>query len=79
MHSEEIRGKLVAIMRERLAGSLRQLPSLAARWPQGPVREQHTQQASPYVHALGKQLRILAQASYQSSAPHGIQAAEVPR
>ena len=61
MHSEEIRGKLVAIMRERLAASLRQLPSLAARWPEGPVQPGQMLQASPFVHSLGKQLRTLAQ------------------
>ena len=60
MHSDEIRGKLVAIMKERLASSLRQLPSIAARWPKGPAAGT-LPPPSPFPHALSKQLRILAQ------------------
>ena len=60
MHSNELRGKLVAIMKDRLASSIRQLPSVAARWPKGPASGQ-LPAPSTFPHALSKQLRILAQ------------------
>ena len=61
MHSDEIRGKLVAIMRDRLASSVRQLPSVAARWPKGPGSSGKLPAPSTFPQALSKQLRILAQ------------------
>ena len=61
MHSDEIRGKLVAIMRDRLASSVRQLPAVAARWPKGPGSSGQLPAPSPFPQALSKQLRILAQ------------------
>ena len=36
IHHDEITGKLVSIMRERLSLNIKQLPALSASWPEGP-------------------------------------------
>lgn len=61
MHKEEIHSKLVAIMRERLATNLKQLPSIANTW--APNSPPNAQQVPPsnFAQANAKQLRILSQ------------------
>ncbi|KAA6426324.1 MAG: VPS54 isoform 2 [Trebouxia sp. A1-2] len=61
MHKEEIHSKLVAIMRERLATNVKQLPSIATTW--APNSPPNAQQMPPsnFAQANAKQLRILSQ------------------
>jgi len=61
IHRGEIHGKLVAIMRERLAAALAQLPAAAAGWAAAP-RAGAAPQPSPLAASSAKQLRILTQA-----------------
>ena len=64
MHRTEIHSKLVAIMRERLATNLKQLPAVADTWGLHPQSEQELASPPPPSHfALtnSKQLRILSQ------------------
>ena len=64
MHCTEIHSKLVAIMRERLATNLKQLPAVADTWGLHPQSEQELAGPPPPSHfALtnSKQLRILSQ------------------
>ena len=69
IHHSEILGKFVAIMRERLTASLRQLPAAASQWRYSADSAQGQQQQytpSPFATSLTKQLRILAQVPQQS-------------
>ena len=59
VHHTEILGKFVAIMRERLAVSLKQLPAAAALWQDDSLA--HDLQPSTFAYTLIKQLRILSQ------------------
>ena len=61
MHKEEIHSKLVAIMRERLATNLKQLPLIATTW--SPNSPPNAQQVPPsnFAQTNAKQLRILSQ------------------
>ena len=64
MHRTEIHSKLVAIMRERLATNLKQLPAVADTWGLQPQGQQELAGPPPPSHfALtnSKQLRILSQ------------------
>ena len=64
MHRTEIHSKLVAIMRERLATNLKQLPAVADTWGLQPHGQQELTSPPPPSHfALtnSKQLRILSQ------------------
>ncbi len=56
-HQGEIHGKLVGLMRERLMASLKQLPSLADRWAEGPNAGVPP---SLFAQNLAKQLRVLS-------------------
>ena len=58
IHRNEIHGKLVAIMRERLTANLKQLPSIAASWGTGAPG---LKQPSAFAQTNAKQLRILCQ------------------
>lgn len=64
MHKEEIHSKLVAIMRERLATNVKQLPSIATTW--APNSPPNAQQMPPsnFAQANAKQLRILSQVKH---------------
>ncbi len=68
IHRGEIHGKLVAIMRERLAAALAQLPAAAAGWAAAP-RAGAAPQPSPLAAGSAKQLRILTQARAAASGP----------
>ncbi|KAK9791149.1 hypothetical protein WJX73_003285 [Symbiochloris irregularis] len=62
IHHAEILGKFVAIMRERLTASLRQLPAAASQWRYNDESAQGQQYTpSPFAASLTKQLRILSQ------------------
>ena len=61
MHHSEILGKFVAIMRERLGVSLRQLPAAASEWHQDVSPVTGSPAPSPFATTLTKQLRILSQ------------------
>ena len=61
MHKEEIHAKLVAIMRERLSNSLKQLPAVAMSWGvQGAPATAHVPPSS-FAQTNAKQLRVLSQ------------------
>ena len=64
MHKEEIHSKLVAIMRERLATNLKQLPLIASTW--APNSPPDAQQIPPsnFAQTNAKQLRILSQVKH---------------
>lgn len=70
IHHSEILGKFVAIMRERLTASLRQLPAAASQWRYSAESAQGQQQytPSPFAASLTKQLRILSQVPKLSAA-----------
>ena len=63
IHRSEIHGKLVAIMRERLAHALEGLPAAAAAWAAAPELR-GLPAPSALAAASAKQLRILGQVSY---------------
>jgi hypothetical protein len=75
IHRGEIHGKLVAIMRERLAAALAQLPAAAAGWAAAP-RAGAPAQPSPLAAGSAKQLRILTQA--RGAAPGAAQSPPPP-
>lgn len=65
MHKEEIHAKLVAIMRERLSNSLKQLPAVAMSWGvQGAPATAHVPPSS-FAQTNAKQLRVLSQVHLQ--------------
>ena len=61
MHKEEIHSKLVAIMRERLATNLKQLPVIATTWAGSPAAPGLPPPPSNFAQTNAKQLRILSQ------------------
>lgn len=61
MHKEEIHSKLVAIMRERLATNLKQLPLIAVSWAGSPSPPSLPSTPSNFAQTNAKQLRILSQ------------------
>lgn len=61
MHKEEIHSKLVAIMRERLATNLKQLPLIATTWAGSPPSPSLPSTPSNFAQTNAKQLRILSQ------------------
>ena len=61
MHKEEIHSKLVAIMRERLATNLKQLPLIATSWAGSPPAPNSHIPPSNFAQTNAKQLRILSQ------------------
>lgn len=61
MHKEEIHSKLVAIMRERLATNLKQLPLIATTWASSPPPQGSPLLPSNFAQTNAKQLRILSQ------------------
>lgn len=61
MHKEEIHSKLVAIMRERLATNLKQLPLIATSWAGSPPPPSLPSTPSNFAQTNAKQLRILSQ------------------
>ena len=61
MHKEEIHSKLVAIMRERLATNLKQLPLIATTWTGSPLADGSLTTPSNFAQTNAKQLRILSQ------------------
>ena len=63
MHKEEIHSKLVAIMRERLATNLKQLPLIASSWTGSSPPKPSQIPPSNFAQTNAKQLRILSQAS----------------
>ncbi len=63
MHKEEIHSKLVAIMRERLATNLKQLPLIATTWTAASPPNAQKVPPSNFAQTNAKQLRILSQVS----------------
>ncbi|DBA81853.1 hypothetical protein WJX77_011322 [Trebouxia sp. C0004] len=61
MHKEEIHSKLVAIMRERLATNLKQLPLIATTWAPNSPPDAQQMPPSNFAQTNAKQLRILSQ------------------
>ena len=61
MHKEEIHSKLVAIMRERLATNLKQLPLIASSWTANSPPNPNQLPPSNFAQSSAKQLRILSQ------------------
>ena len=64
MHKEEIHSKLVAIMRERLATNLKQLPLIASSWTANSPPNPSQLPPSNFAQSSAKQLRILSQVSW---------------
>jgi len=64
MHKEEIHSKLVAIMRERLATNLKQLPLIASTWAPNSPPDAHQIPPSNFAQTNAKQLRILSQVKH---------------
>ena len=58
IHHNEVTGKLVSIMRERLSMNIKQLPALAATWPDGPERAD-VPEPSAFASTSVRQLQIL--------------------
>ncbi len=66
MHKEEIHSKLVAIMRERLATNLKQLPLIATTWAPNSPPDAQQMPPSNFAQTNAKQLRILSQVKHSS-------------
>ncbi len=66
MHKEEIHSKLVAIIRERLATNLKQLPLIAATWAPNSPPDAQQMPPSNFAQTNAKQLRILSQVKHIS-------------
>jgi hypothetical protein len=75
VHREELRSKLVAIMRERLGASIRMLPSLAESWPAAaPSASAPPLEPSAFAATTVRQLRVLESVLSPVASPEDVAA-----